>query len=91
MAVLTKIIFCNIHITNIAEKARGQGWIKGVGATGAIALQGGLPWWHLFILNKTFVWKFVVIQKRHKNTTQYCDVALSMINDFSASLAFCQF
>jgi len=43
MAVLTKIIFCNIHITNIAEKARGQGWIKGVGATGAIALQGGLP------------------------------------------------
>jgi len=23
MAVLTKIIYCNIHITNIAEKARG--------------------------------------------------------------------
>jgi len=32
-----------------------------------------------------------VIQKRYKNTTLYSDVTLSVINDFSASLTFCQF
>jgi len=29
-----------------------------------------------------------VIQKRYKNTTLYSDVALSIINDFSASVTF---
>ena len=72
-----------------------QGRIKGGGATGAIApgplLQGGPPWWHLIVLNKTFLWKIVVIQKKYKNTTLYSNVALSIINDFSANLTFCQF
>jgi len=71
-----------------------QGRIKG-GTAGAIApgppLQGAPPWWHLFILIKIFVWKIVVIQKRYKNTTLYSDVALSIINDFSASVTFWPF
>ena len=66
--------------------------IKGE-ATGAIApgplLQGGPPWRHLFVLNKIFLWKNVVIQKRYKNATLYSNVALSIIIDFSASLTFC--
>ena len=51
----------------------------------------GPPWWHLFVLNKIFVWKIVVIQKKYKNATLYFDVAVSIVNDFSASLTFCQF
>jgi len=42
----------------------------------------GPPWWHLFVLNKIFAWKIVVIQKRYKNITLYFDVALSIINNF---------
>ena len=45
---------------------------------------------HLFKI-EIFLWKIVVIQKRYKNTTLYSDVALTIINDFSASLTFCQF
>jgi len=32
-------------------------------------LQGGPPWWNLFVSNKLLVWKIFVIQKRYKNTT----------------------
>jgi len=69
-----------------------QGRIKG-GQRGQLprALRPkGHPWLYLFVLNKVFLWKIVVIQKGYKNTTLYCDVALSIINDFSASLTFCQ-
>ena len=51
----------------------------------------GSPWWHLFVLNKIFFWKIAVIQKRYKNTNSIFRCYLSIINDFSASLTFCQF
>jgi len=51
-----------------------QGQIKW-GATGEIApgppLQGGPPWWNLFVSNKMLIWKMFVSQKRYKNTTLY--------------------
>ena len=37
----------------------------------------GPPWWHLFVLNKVFVWKIVVIQKRRKNTNSIFRCCLS--------------
>jgi len=40
------------------------------------------PWWHLFVLNKIFVWKIVVIQKRYKNTYSIFRCYLSIINEF---------
>ena len=73
----------------------GQGRIKGGRDNGATApgspLQGDSRWWHLFLLNNIFFWKIVVIHRRYKNRTLYSDVALSIINDFSASLTFRQF
>ena len=57
-----------------------QGRIKW-GETGAIApgppLQGGPPWWQIFVLNKIPLSK-IVIHKRYKNTKIYPDVALSI-------------
>ena len=74
---------CRERIACDLNGGPNQGRIKGGGVTGAIApspgLQGGPPWWHLFVLNKIFVWKIVVIYKKYNNTTLYSDVALSII------------
>ena len=45
----------------------------------------------IFVSNKIFVWKIVVIPKRYKNATLFSDVVIGIINDFSASLTCCQF
>ena len=52
--------------------ACNQGRIKG-GERGQLPrpLQGGPPWWYVFVLNKTAVWNFFVIQKRYKIATLY--------------------
>jgi len=57
-----------------------QGRIKGGGNGGNCpgpSAPRGPPWWHLFVLNKVFVWKIVVIQKRRKNTNSIFRCCLS--------------
>ena len=71
-----------------------QGRIKGGGNGGNCpgpSAPRGPPWWHLFVLNKVFVWKIVVIQKRRKNTNSIFRCCLSIINEFSASLISSRF
>ena len=48
------------------RSASSQGRIKGGNCPGPSAPRGP-RWWHLFVLNKTFSWKIVVIQTRYKN------------------------
>ena len=76
--------FCNV--TNILQRyfeKSLQAYRAGLrgGATGAIApgppLQGGPPWWNLFVSNEILGWKIFVIQKRYKNTTLLYSYVLS--------------
>ena len=76
-----------------------QGRIKGGGATVAIApgppLQGGPPWWNLFVSDKILVWKiswFRSDTRKQLYIIFLCCIkyqGLTTATDFSTSLTFC--